>query len=134
MNPQLSTFRAPSLFPEPAGVDPSPPRQVLVVPAGGLCEKFLREALGAAASELNPLFGAEIGCPRDYTWPRGGCSHVFTLTGVKRVMELLGLPIVVIAEGQPVPVDASNSTGPLFSPYRRPRGPWWLQDLSEGDK
>jgi len=131
MNPHPSTPLAPSIFPEPAGVDQAPARQVIVVPAGGLCEKFLREALGAAALELNPLFGDELGSPRDYSWPRGATAHVFTLGGVRRVVDLLHLPIDVIAEGQPVPATASISTPPPSSPPRHARGPWWQRDLSE---
>ena len=131
MNPHPATTPPePSLF--PPAVDQAPaPRLVIEVPAAGLCEKLLREAIGAASVELNPLFGDQLGSPRDYSWPRGATAHVFTLAGVKRVVDLLHLPIDVRAEGQPVDAAAPVSTPPPSAPRRRLRGPWWQADQSE---
>lgn len=67
------------------------------MPAAGLGEKFVREALGLDRAGLHAQLPA-LGSPRDYSWPPQALGYVFTAEGVRRLVELLHLEIDVIEE------------------------------------
>lgn len=104
-----------------ASPTPPPARRSITVPANGICAKCLLEALGVTSAEVNPLYGEEIGSPRDYRYVHG--QAVFNLQGARRLACILGLEVDVLAEGEAPPTAAQ--------PPRPPRTPWWLRELSE---
>ena len=85
------------------------PQQILHVPALGIVEGAVFEALGLTWREVYPLYGHEIGAPRDYVYRRQGT--IFTAEGVRRLVAHFGLAVEVVPE---VP--------------RRARGVWWWRD------
>jgi len=85
------------------------PRRILHVPALGLVERAVFEALGLTWREVYPLYGHEIGAPRDYVYRRQGT--IFTAEGVRRLVAHFGLDVEVVPE---VP--------------RRARSVWWWRD------
>jgi hypothetical protein len=100
-------------------------RKIIVVPAGGICSRALREALGLSTAEVNPLLGDEICQPRDYRW--NGSTDIFNIDGVRRLVRVLELKDVeVLAEGEEVPVRPEPMAGP-----RPQRLPHYMRDLSE---
>ena len=85
------------------------PRQILHVPALGLSERAVFEELGLTWQDVYPLYGHEIGAPRDYVYRRQGT--IFTAEGVRRLVAHFGLDVEVVPE---VP--------------RRARSVWWWRD------
>lgn len=97
---------------QPAG------RRTIVVPAAGICEHALLEDLGITFERIRPLYGQEIGAPRDYHYgPRG---PIFTITGVRRLVSHLQIESEVLEEGSAV-----HHYGP-----KHHRGRWYLEDQS----
>lgn len=84
-------------------------RRPLQVPALGLNERAVFEELELTWREVYPLYGHEIGAPRDYVYRRHGT--IFTAEGVRRLVAHFGLAVEVVPE-EP----------------RRARNPWWWRD------
>jgi hypothetical protein len=86
-------------------------RRTLQVPALGMSEQAVFDELGLTWREVHPLYGHEIGAPRDYVYRRHGT--IFTAEGVRRLVAHFGLEVEVVPE---IP--------------RRARGVWWWRDRS----
>jgi DNA-binding XRE family transcriptional regulator len=87
-------------------------RRTLQVPALGLSERAVFEELGLTWREVHPLYGHEIGAPRDYVARRHGT--IFTAEGVRRLVAHFGLPVDISAE-------TGNALGALGAHVRRLR-------------
>jgi len=85
----------PTLTPPPLPF-PSGPLPTLAVPALGLPEAAVLDSLGLTWREVYPLYGHEIGAPRDYVYRRAGT--IFTAQGVRRIVAHFGYAIVVLEE------------------------------------
>ena len=78
-------------------------RKILEVPAAGLCERCVRQELGLTPAQVYPLYGRELGAPRDYRADPSGVM-IFNVGGVRRLVALLERSdVVVIEEGSPAP-------------------------------
>lgn len=75
--------------------------QTLIVPLGGLAERFVFEALGLSSATVYPLHGDVIGSPRDYLFR--GAGHIYTAEGVRRIAAHFGIQVEVVTEPAPPP-------------------------------
>ena len=99
-------------------------RRVSRVPALGLGERCVMDALGVTWGQLQPLYGHEIGAPRDYVWRRTG--SVFTAEGVRRLAAHFGLLVDVVSEDETAAPLESITLCTSRGGRRHFHGPWYL--------
>jgi hypothetical protein len=100
-------------------------QRTVEVPALGLAESAVLRELGLTWGQLQPIYGREIGAPRDYVYRRTGT--IFTAEGVRRLVAHFGLPIQVQEDAVLVPLETTTpSIGTTRGGRRHFQGPWYL--------
>lgn len=96
-------------------VDEMPPVSIAVTPEG-VAESWLLRELGLTCSQVHPLHGDVIGCPRHYRYRHG--QYFYTADGVRALAEHFGRR-VAIATAHSAPVPQPRPPEPQF---------WWQKD------
>jgi hypothetical protein len=97
-------------------------KRTIVVPTGGLSERFVFGELGLTFDQVQPLYGDAIGSPRDYIY--FGSGTIFTAEGVRRLAAHFGIDVEV--------TDHVSFVAATAQPNQEHKHlPWWQRDLED---